>query len=345
MSRTRDFPIRVALAGAGMISWHHLLAWRKLAGKAEVVAVCDPDVEKARRRQQDFGIAAIYRDRDEMFERETIDAVDIASPRDTHVGWIDAAAQRGIDVLCQKPLAPTLAEAEAVVARGRGKIRIMAHENWRFRPWYRDLSKIMADGTLGEPLEACMSMLSSGLIPDAGGRSPGLERQPFMAHEPRLMIAEVLVHHLDVMRFLCGELTVVYAKNRHASPNVVGEALSTIALETRAGAPIIVRGTMAAAGFPAGSHDRLEIVGSKASAVVDGCDLHILSDAPHSRHYAFEASYQQSFDDTIGHFVDRLKTGAAFETDAEDNLETLRLVEQAYRAAERRPVASGPALR
>ena len=41
----------------------------------------------------------------------------LLTPRQTHAGWVDAAAARGIDVLCQKPLTPTLAESEALVRR------------------------------------------------------------------------------------------------------------------------------------------------------------------------------------------------------------------------------------
>jgi predicted dehydrogenase len=318
-----------------MVSQYHLRAWAGLTGRAEVVAIYDPDRGRAVLRQQEFNIAAAYADPEAMLEQETIDALDIASPRQTHVAWIDAAIARGVDVLCQKPIAPTLAEAEAVIARAGTQIRVMAHENWRFRPWYRDLAKLVTTGALGDLLEASISMVSSGLIPDQDGRSPALERQPFMAHERRLMIAEVLVHHLDVMRFLCGPLAVVDARSRHVSPNAVGETLSTILLETPAGAPIVVRGTMAAGGHPTATRDRLEFTGSKASAVIDGCDLHILSDKPSHRHYPLAQAYQQSFDDTIGHFVECIGSGAPFETDAVDNLETLRLVERAYALADR----------
>ena len=51
----------------------------------------------------------------------SVDAVDIASPRETHAALVEIAAARGIDVLCQKPLAPTLAEAEALAGRVAGR--------------------------------------------------------------------------------------------------------------------------------------------------------------------------------------------------------------------------------
>ena len=145
----RATPIRVALAGAGMISWYHLVAWRKLGERVRLVAVCDPDLRRARQRADEFGIARVYQDAETMLAAEAIDALDVASPRETHAAWVEAAARRGIDVLCQKPLTPTLAEAETLVRKVEGKTRLMVHENWRFRPWYRALKRWIAEGDLG----------------------------------------------------------------------------------------------------------------------------------------------------------------------------------------------------
>jgi predicted dehydrogenase len=326
-------PLKVALAGAGMISWYHLVGWRNLGERVRVVAVCDPDAAKAANRAEEFSIPNIYRDADTMFAAEAIDALDVASPRATHAGWVDAAAARGIDVLCQKPLTPTLAESDALVRRVAGKSRLMAHENWRFRPWYRELKRWIAAGELGELVLARMAMLSSGLLPDATGRRPLLEREPYTQHEERMMIAEVLIHHLDVMRFLCGELRVVAARGARTVPDVVGETVAAIFLETASGAAVEVTGTMVAAGYPSRPPDRLEVVGSKASATFEDSELRLHGASPRSQRYDSQRGYQASFDGAIEHFVDCLETGAPFETGPADNLETLRLVEHAYWAA------------
>jgi predicted dehydrogenase len=325
--------LQVGLVGAGMISYHHLVAWSRQE-RAQVVAVCDPQIERARQRATEFGILAVYDRIEAMLDRHAVDAVDIASPRETHAAIVDIAAERGIDALCQKPLTPTLAEGVALAARVAGSIRLMVHENWRFRPWYRTLGRWLADGDLGPVHYAAMTMLSSGLVRDAGGRFPDLVRQPFMAHEKRLMIAEVLIHHLDVVRWLLGPLRLVAARTAHTVPEVAGESQAMIFLETAQGAPVIVGGTLAAPGLDARTGDRFEIVGTKASAVLTGPDLHLLGPVPRHESFDFERDYQASFDGTIAHFVDCLASGAAFETDVLDNLETLRLVDQAYAAAD-----------
>ncbi|MGH7357888.1 MAG: Gfo/Idh/MocA family protein, partial [Candidatus Rokuibacteriota bacterium] len=301
--------------------------------RARVLAVCDPDPRRAAARAEEFGIPQVYADAETMFAGQEIDALDIASPRETHATWVEAAAARGIDVLCQKPLTPTLAEAEALVERVGARVRLMVHENWRFRPWYRDLKTWIADGLLGETALARLATISSGFLPDESGRRPALERQPFMAREPRLMIAEVLIHHLDTMRYLCGPLRVVGARAARTLPDVAGETLAAIFLETAAGAPVTVIGTMAAPGYPPRPPDRLELIGRRGSAVLADNELHLLGPSPRSERYDADRGYQASFDGVIAHFVDCLETGAPFETGPADNLETLRLVEHAYWAA------------
>ena len=143
-------PLKVALAGAGMISWYHLIAWRKPGRAGAAGRGMRPGREQgpqqARRRVRH---SQVYRTRRALFDGEAIDALDVASPRETHAAWVEAAAARGIDVLCQKPLTPTLGRGRGAGASGRRQVRLMVHENWRFRPWYRDLKRWIDAGELG----------------------------------------------------------------------------------------------------------------------------------------------------------------------------------------------------
>jgi predicted dehydrogenase len=339
--RLQSEPLRVAIVGAGMISHHHLIAWRNASDAARVTAVFDPNPARAGARAQEFGISTVYRNADALLADEAIDALDIASPCGTHAFWIEAAAVRGIDALCQKPLTPTLAQAKTLIAGTADRMRLMVHENWRFRPWYRELKKWLNAGELGEIIGIQMTVISSGLLPDKNGDRPALVRQPFMANEPRLMIGESLIHQLDVVRWLAGPLRVVSARALHTLPEVKGETLATILLESTVGAPIVVSGTMAAPGFPPRNRDRLEVLGRRASATLEGSDLRLLGSEPRHVTYDFNAGYQASFDGVIAHFVERLRSGAPFETDPVDNLETLYLVEHAYWAAGLREVGKG----
>jgi D-apiose dehydrogenase len=99
------------------------------------------------------------------------------------------------------------------------------------------------------------------------------------------MIAEVLIHHLDVMRYLCGELRVVSARATRTLPDVAGETIASIFLENELGAPIEVTGTLAAPGYRARTPDRLEIIGSKASVVFENNELRLAAPQALSKRY------------------------------------------------------------
>ena len=91
---------------------------------------------------------------------------------------------------------------------------------------------------------------------------------------------------------------------------------------------------MAAPGYPPRAQDRLELIGTRASVNLRGGRLQLTGLAPETLDYDLDAAYQESFDAAIAHFVQCLLSGEPFETDAAENLETLRLVESAYEAAD-----------
>ncbi len=122
-----------------MKSHHHLTAWSRIPERARIVAICDPDTARAEGRSAEFGIPHVYESAKAMLDLEALDAIDIAAPRDAHATLADLAAERGIDALCQKPLASSFGEAETLVRRVDNRMRLMAHENWQFRPAIRAL--------------------------------------------------------------------------------------------------------------------------------------------------------------------------------------------------------------
>ena len=192
-------PLRIGLIGAGWVTQHHLAAWAGEAARARVVAIADPSLERARERASAFGIGAVHADAEAMFAAGGLDAVDIAAPREAHAALVRLAAQHGVPALCQKPLAPTYDTAHELADEitGSRAMRLMVHENWRFRPYYRQLGAWLRAGRIGRVVQAQMTLLSSGLIADAHGTLPLVERQPFIATLERALVMEVLIHHID----------------------------------------------------------------------------------------------------------------------------------------------------
>src|ERR1035437_10011892 len=131
-------PLRIGLIGAGMVSRHHLIAWADIADQARVVAVADPSRDNAARRAAEFGIPQSYADAEAMLAATELDAVDIAAPRQLHAPLVRLAAKRRLPVVCQKALGASLHGAIELVAEVKDLTRLMVHENWRFRGYYRD---------------------------------------------------------------------------------------------------------------------------------------------------------------------------------------------------------------
>jgi len=328
--------LRVGLIGAGWVSRHHLMAWRALAGEAAVVAIADPSTENAARRASEFGIETTYGSASEMLAHGGLDAVDIAAPRAVHADLVRLAASYGVPILCQKPLAPTFAEAEALVNEIAGKTRLMVHENWRFRAYYRQAAEWLQAGDIGAVTAARLTLLTSGTLTDEHGRYPALERQPFMRHETRMLVAEVLIHHLDTLRMLLGPMKVTASELSRTCSDLIGEDGALIQLRARSGAAISVFSSFAAHGHPAAASDGLEILGHDGAIRLDGPVLSRAGRSPLSLEYDLAETYQGSYNATIAHFVDALRANTPFETSPEDNLETLRLVEDCYRLSGRK---------
>jgi len=325
--------IRVAIAGAGMVTRHHLLAWGKLP-QVEVVAICARHLENAQSRAAEFSIPAAYDDVAAMLDREKPDALDIATPPAVHRAQAMMAADRGIDILCQKPMTPDLAESEGLVADVGDCVRFMVHENWRFRPQYRQAAGWLADGRVGQLHEFQLTVRSSGLVtPTQSGKPFALARQPFLAGLKRFIIMELLIHHLDTIRYLVGPVHVRDAAVARVSPDVIGEDVALISLQADNGALGTVSGNFSAAGFPPLPADRLELIGEKASLLFENNILHLRGETEETVEFDFAQAYQRSYDNAIAHFVQALQHRTPFETGAADNLQTLRLVDDAYRRA------------
>ena len=324
-------PLRIGLIGAGMVSRHHLIAWAELSDQARVVAVADPSAENAARRATEFGISQIYANAGAMLAATELDAIDIAAPRQMHAPLVRLAAKKRLPVLCQKPLAPNLQEATDLDAEVADLTRLMVHENWRFRGYYRDAAAWLREGRIGNVKQVQLMLLTSGVLPGPDGLCPALERQPFMRRERRMLVAEVLIHHLDTLRMLLGPLRVTAAQLSRSSDQLVGEDGAVIQLATNGGAGVSVFASFAAHGHPATQVDRLDILGAKGAIRLDGARLTCSGASPAEQVYDLAAEYQGSYNRTIAHFVKSLRDNTPFETAPQDNLETLRLVEDCYR--------------
>ncbi|PZX17198.1 putative dehydrogenase [Palleronia aestuarii] len=332
-------PLRIALIGAGWVTAHHLDAYAAMPSDAVVVAVADPDTAAREARMEGFGIARGFDDAEAMLDALAgeIDAVDIASPREHHARHVALAVARGLPVLCQKPLAPDLAAAKRLVAELPAEARVMVHENWRFRPHYRTLARWIEAGRIGPPRQAIMRILTSGLVAREDGSRPALVRQPMMRGLDRMLLMEVMIHHVDALRFLLGPMQLLAARMGRDCSEIRGEDRATLMIAAGADGATTVTlvGDFMAHGRPAAAIDRLDLLGLDGAITLDdeGLWYRVGEEVVEHVPVDFAADYKASYRDAIAHFLAALRSGDPFETDPRDNLATLRIIEQAYAAA------------
>lgn len=325
--------LRVGVLGCGMISENHFLAWSRCQG-AEVVAVCDPNLERARARAGQFGIAACHASPEEMLRQERLDAVDIITPRETHAEMIALAARHGVHALCEKPLCPTHGQAQHLLREVGSRIRVMVNENWRYRAYFRQIAQWLREGRLGTVTLARIALWRSSMLPRAeDGRPHSLSRQPFLAREERVLIAESLIHEIDVVRALFGEVEVLGCSTARACDAIVGEDSAMLLLRTAHGVPVTIDGVMTAAGHAVRAPDRMEIAGTRCSVLLEGAVLRLSGAQEQTLVYDEDRVRQECFDASIQHFIDQLRGGGEFWTSAQDQLGSLAVMEQAYRLA------------
>lgn len=323
---------RVGVLGCGNVSADHFTAWQRCQG-AVVVAACDPDISRAKLRAEQFKIAKVYDSPAKMFEAEKLDLVDVVTPRETHADMVRLARDYKVHVICEKPLCPTLVEAKALVADIGHSIRLMVNENWRYRPYYTLIGQWIKEGRLGKIVHYRISLRRANMLRNDEGVVPALVRQPFMAKEHRLLIAESLIHDIDVTRSLMGELNVIASRIGRGSDAVIGEDVATILMENEQGVSAVVEGILCAAGHHIRAGNRIEIAGTRCSVLLDNAVVRIFG-AEEEQHVFDEVEMRQKcFDLSIQHFVDHVRDGKPFWTSAQDQLATLKLVEDSYNLA------------
>ena len=332
--------LRGVAIGAGYFSHFQYEAWKRIP-EVELVAFSNRDLEKAKTIQEKFGPLKLYADWREMFDREKPDFVDIITPPPSHREICAEAGRRGIHIICQKPLAPTLVEARAIVMEAaRHGVRFMVHENFRFQPWHRELRRLIEGGAIGARLH---SLTFRSRMGDGWGENAYIPRQPYFRDYPQLLVYETGVHFIDTFRFLAGEITRVTAWLRRLNPVIKGEDCGLLVFEFANGAI----GQWDANRYnepPAGVDARytfgeflLEGDGGSLRLGLDGrLTLQKLggpaTDIAYTherRGFAGDCVYA-----TQRHFIDRVLDDQPFETSGADYLKTLEVQDAIYRSAE-----------
>jgi predicted dehydrogenase len=308
-----------------------------------MVAVSDHDEMKAHELALKFKIPRHYGDWRQMIEIERPDFVDIVTPPDCHEEMCAYAASRGVAIICQKPLAPAFDASRRIVEHAKAAgVRFMAHENWRWQPWYRTLKEIADAGTIG----ALTHLHFVTRLGDGWGEHPYSARQPYFCQYPRLLIYETGIHFIDTFRFFLGDVQSVFAQLRRLNPTIRGEDAGLLFLKFRSGATAVWDANR----YNEGDTDRPRFTFCQLR--IDGMGGHLTMDADSNlrvktlgesaRDIAYERADKNFAGDCVyflqRHFVDCMLTGTQFESNGEDYLRSMQVMEAAYESSARSTV-------
>jgi predicted dehydrogenase len=160
--------LRMGIIGVGGIAQsRHIPAFLQLKDKVTITAVQDLNIDRAREVAAISGIENVCADYKDMFDK--VDAVTICTPNKFHAEIAIAALEAGVHVLCEKPMAITVDECEAMIsaANQAGKVLSIAY-HYRFKKEAQAAKQTMLEGAVGDPLVIRVQALRRRKVPGWG---------------------------------------------------------------------------------------------------------------------------------------------------------------------------------
>ncbi|MBT3381738.1 MAG: Gfo/Idh/MocA family oxidoreductase [Lentisphaerae bacterium] len=196
--------IRVGIVGCGKIAErNHLPGFLGVQGTT-VTALCDIVPERMKEKQAEFAPdAALISDYHELYASGLVDAVAICTPNDLHCPMTLAACEAGLHVLCEKPMAASLAEAtEMIEAAKAAGVVLQINQSMRYNATYQTLVNLVHGGAIGEPFH--VRCIRGGAGTPNKGWSPGADWFVQSKRQGGLLL-DIGIHMADLLRMIMGD--------------------------------------------------------------------------------------------------------------------------------------------
>ncbi|MGA2974493.1 MAG: Gfo/Idh/MocA family oxidoreductase [Spirochaetia bacterium] len=204
--------LRVGVVGCG-IGKEHIAAYRKLPEKFQVSVLCDVDAERARTLAAAEGIPTVVTDFSALCARDDLDVIDVCTPSHLHAPQVREALSRGKHVICEKPVAGSLRDADALIdAEARAARRVMPIFQNRFGSGVQKLRFLIDRGVPGRAYLATAET--------AWRRKADYYAVPWRgkwATELGGPLVTLGIHMLDLVHYIAGPVRSVFA---HAATRV-----------------------------------------------------------------------------------------------------------------------------
>jgi dTDP-4-amino-4,6-dideoxygalactose transaminase/predicted dehydrogenase len=329
-SRADSARERIAIIGCGRIGQWHLRAYRRHP-EAAIVAVADVDFERARAMAAEVGANA-YRSHSEMLASETLDAASVCSVPSTHHNITIDLLEAGVHVLCEKPLALTVAELREMLDKARTANRLlMPAFKYRFHEEVENARRLLATGSLGRILT--FRVMFGGQLDMAGT----------WYVRPEISGGGVIIdngpHALDLVRHLMGEIADISADATASQAYGVEDTSKlTVRLEDGTVGTIDLSWALA---VPARAY--LEIFGEQGTVLADlqGVTYRYKTWSDWKR-LPNRTGFEDTFVQQAGHFLDAIRRKHPPVVTAEDALKPQILIEAVYESIRRRSRVAEP---
>lgn len=317
--------MRFGVIGGGGMAGYHALNLTRIPGST-LVACGSPEYSQFTRDVAAKVDAPCYATAAEVFARNDIDAVVIATPTDTHKEMTIAALQAGKHVFVEKPLARNLADAtEMIEAATRYQRKLMPGQVVRYFREYASARDLVIAGEIGTP--AVARTVRNGAVPGGGRHWYGdIARSGGVA-------LDLLVHDYDWLRWVFGPAERVYAKSMKHAGTDGKDALLTI---VRFASGVIAH-SEASWAYPSGWNAAFELAGSGGLINhVDGTvrDITLNAAAGSGATLAPDSGIEDAYLHQLRDFAAWCAGGPTPRCVAEDGYEALRLSLAAYESAQ-----------
>jgi predicted dehydrogenase len=250
--------IGIGLVGAGFLSDIYASCYRENP-QVELVAVYSKTKEHAKTFAEKYGLKAWYTDYKEMFKREDIDAVNVCLPNFMHAPATISAAEHGKHVLCTKPLATSMEQADRMVkACKTAGVKFMYGENWLYTPVAERTYEIIGDGALGKILAI------EAREQHSGSHSPYATKREYCGGG---VLIHMAVHPIGlIMHMMNQPVKRVYAELGNLLHDLEVEDYAVLLMRFEDGGSGIAQSNYITKG---GMQDRIEIYGSEGMAFMN----------------------------------------------------------------------------
>lgn len=258
--------LNFALIGCGRISKNHIEALKNNQDLATLVAVCDLKIEKAQDAkelyQQDI---RVYTDYEEMLNKETLDAVAIATESGNHCTITVKSLQAGCHVIVEKPMALSTQDAQSMIdaAQTSNKKLCVCHQN-RFNPPIQHLRTALEKERFGKLVNVTARILwnrNEAYYAQAEWRGT-------YQHDGGTLMNQC-IHNIDLLQWMAGgEIDTVYAQTDTFLRPIEAEDFGAIIVRFKNGVIGIIEGS--ACVFPKNLEETLSVFGEKGTVVIGG---------------------------------------------------------------------------